>query len=75
MRPVPGSTEEEYLGALTKLQGEFAQAKKILIVGAGAVGVELAGVSSAPCHWTIRLLSNMLAVSEFYCTPCIPCTP
>jgi hypothetical protein len=45
MRPVPGSTEQEYLGALTKLQEEFTQAKKILIVGAGAVGLELAGVS------------------------------
>ena len=65
MRPVPGSTEQEYLGALTKLQGEFAQAKKILIVGAGAVGLELAGVSLARAkslhlasHWKCPLTTG-----------------
>lgn len=45
MRPVPGSTEAEYIELLRTFQKDIAASKKILIVGGGAVGVEVAGVS------------------------------
>lgn len=45
MRPVPGSSEAEYRASLVKLQGEFQKAKSVVIVGGGASGLEVAGVS------------------------------
>jgi len=46
MRPVPGSSESQYRASLVKFQGEFKQAKNVVIVGAGASGLEVAGVSA-----------------------------
>ena len=48
MRPVLGNTEAEYQQLLVNLQQEIGQANKIVIVGAGAVGVELSGVRMIP---------------------------
>lgn len=48
MKPEPGSTEQEYRDLLVKFQKEIAQASKIVIVGGGAVGIELAGVRLTP---------------------------
>ena len=46
MRPAPDSTEQEYQQLLVNYQQETAKATKIVIIGAGAVGVEFAGVRS-----------------------------
>jgi len=46
MRPQPESTEKEYLDMLRNSQSEIAKATKIIVVGGGAVGCEVAGVSS-----------------------------
>jgi pyruvate/2-oxoglutarate dehydrogenase complex dihydrolipoamide dehydrogenase (E3) component len=43
MRPVAGSTEAEYQSTLVKTQQEIAAASKIVIVGGGSVGLEVAG--------------------------------
>ncbi|WOO84239.1 Fe-regulated protein 8 [Vanrija pseudolonga] len=43
LRPAPGSTLEEYRVLLRKVQSDMAAAESILIVGGGAVGVEVAG--------------------------------
>jgi pyruvate/2-oxoglutarate dehydrogenase complex dihydrolipoamide dehydrogenase (E3) component len=51
MRAELGSTEADMKAFLKKMQGEFAQAKKIIVVGGGPVGLEIAGVS--------RLLSRI----------------
>jgi hypothetical protein len=46
MRPSEGATETSYRDGLVQLQKDIAEAKKVLVVGAGAVGLEMAGVSA-----------------------------
>ena len=48
MRAQFGTTEEEYQQSLQALQKDFASAKKVVIVGAGSVGLEIAGVGPSP---------------------------
>ncbi|KAL1406691.1 hypothetical protein Q8F55_008397 [Vanrija albida] len=43
LRPAPGSTLEEYNALLRTVQADMGAADAILIVGGGAVGVEVAG--------------------------------
>ncbi|RSH92622.1 hypothetical protein EHS25_008067 [Saitozyma podzolica] len=43
MRPSEGATEASYRDELVQLQRDIAKAKKVLVVGAGAVGLEMAG--------------------------------
>ena len=45
MRPQQGVTLDDYLFALKKMQGDFQKAKKVIVIGAGPVGLEIAGVS------------------------------
>jgi NADH dehydrogenase FAD-containing subunit len=45
MRPAEGATEESYRAELVKSQEEVAKATKVVVIGSGAVGVEMAGVS------------------------------
>lgn len=45
MRPAEGATEDSYRAELVKSQEEIAKATKVVVVGSGAVGVEMAGVS------------------------------
>jgi pyruvate/2-oxoglutarate dehydrogenase complex dihydrolipoamide dehydrogenase (E3) component len=45
MRPLPDQSESEFLASLVKNQGEIKAAKKVVIIGGGAVGLEFAGVS------------------------------
>lgn len=45
MRAEPGTTIADMHATLSKLQSDFAQAKKVVIIGGGPVGLELAGVS------------------------------
>jgi NADH dehydrogenase FAD-containing subunit len=45
MRPSEGATEESYCAELVKSQEEIAKASKVVVIGSGAVGVEVAGVS------------------------------
>lgn len=45
MRPQIGSSLEEYKAFLRKMQGDIKAASSVLVVGGGAVGVEIAGVS------------------------------
>ncbi|GAA6006294.1 hypothetical protein JCM11491_002098 [Sporobolomyces phaffii] len=42
-RPPPGSTEESIAELFKKLQAEIAESESVLILGAGPVGIELAG--------------------------------
>jgi NADH dehydrogenase FAD-containing subunit len=44
MRPQPDTTEDEYRQTLVKYQQEIGKASKVVIVGAGSVGLEVAGV-------------------------------
>ncbi|WWD18058.1 hypothetical protein CI109_102505 [Kwoniella shandongensis] len=43
MRPSLSSTKDEWVQALVKIQQDIAKAKRVVIIGAGAVGVEVAG--------------------------------
>ena len=53
MRPKPGVALEDHLSALKKMQGDFQQAKKVVIIGAGPVGLEIAGVSWFPSEYDL----------------------
>lgn len=46
MRPAVGSSLEETKSTLRKLQQDIASSSKIVIIGGGAVGAEIAGVSA-----------------------------
>ncbi|WWC58396.1 uncharacterized protein I303_100936 [Kwoniella dejecticola CBS 10117] len=43
MRPAVGSTRQGWEDSLAKTQGEIKQANKIVVIGGGAVGLEIAG--------------------------------
>lgn len=45
MRPMSGSTEVEYHETLKKHQREIKGAAKVVVIGGGTVGSEVAGVS------------------------------
>jgi NADH dehydrogenase FAD-containing subunit len=44
MRPVPGADIEYARATLITLQEEIKQARSVLVIGAGPVGIEVAGV-------------------------------
>lgn len=71
MRPSEGATEASYRDELVQLQRDIAKAKKVLVVGAGPVGLEMAGVSA------VRLINPILDLrtrsAEFPSSP--PATP
>lgn len=46
-RPIPGKTREETTALFKALQADIAASETVLIVGAGPVGVELAGEISS----------------------------
>jgi len=46
MRPVPGADIEYARATLITLQEEIAKADSILVIGAGPVGIEVAGIQS-----------------------------
>jgi NADPH-dependent 2,4-dienoyl-CoA reductase/sulfur reductase-like enzyme len=45
MRPVPGADIEYARATLVGLQEEISKARSVLVIGAGPVGIEVAGVS------------------------------
>jgi NADH dehydrogenase FAD-containing subunit len=46
MRPVPGADIDYARATLIGLQEEIGKARSILIIGAGPVGIEVAGVGA-----------------------------
>jgi pyruvate/2-oxoglutarate dehydrogenase complex dihydrolipoamide dehydrogenase (E3) component len=48
MRPVPGADIDYARATLIGLQNDIARAKSVLVIGAGPVGIEVAGVSTGP---------------------------
>jgi len=46
MRPHPGMSEAETLAMLVKEQRDLEKATSVVIIGGGAVGVEMAGVGT-----------------------------
>jgi len=46
MRPVPGADGEYARATLIGLQEDVAKARSVLVIGAGPVGIEVAGVRS-----------------------------
>ncbi|RSH92620.1 hypothetical protein EHS25_008065 [Saitozyma podzolica] len=58
MRPAEGATEESYRAELVKSQEEIAKATKVVVIGSGAVGVEMAGeIKSAHPSKSITIVS------------------
>jgi NADH dehydrogenase FAD-containing subunit len=57
MRPVPGADIEYARATLIGLQEEIAKARSILVIGAGPVGIEVAGVCL--CH-PLKLIPRKL---------------
>lgn len=58
MRPAVGASLEETKGTLRKLQQDIASSSKIVIIGGGSVGIEVAGVGSTCSRSGIRLLMH-----------------
>jgi NADPH-dependent 2,4-dienoyl-CoA reductase/sulfur reductase-like enzyme len=56
MRPAPGSTEAEYEALLKDYQRDLSKAKKVVVVGGGAAGTEVAGVSTS--HYSIMYVTD-----------------
>lgn len=48
MRPVPGADMEYAIATLVGMQDDLSKASSVLIIGAGPVGIEVAGVSQSP---------------------------
>jgi len=59
MRPAPGSTEKEYLNALKKQQSDISRSESVLIVGAGAVGLEFSGMSPDYTYNALSRVNNL----------------
>ena len=66
MRAQNGSTKEDTVAALVKMQGEIKAAKKIVIIGAGPVGVEVAGVSIAVLPTSKEILLTLQEIRDAY---------
>jgi hypothetical protein len=64
MRPPKGATEASYRDELVQLQRDIAKAKKVLVVGAGAVGLEMAGVSAVRITNPILTSPSLITLSS-----------
>lgn len=50
MRPVPGADMAYAIATLVRMQDDLSKAGSVLIIGAGPVGIEVAGVSLSFSH-------------------------